>query len=100
MLWGSWGGKPLHQAYATYLCSSFPTFHVLILFLAFVWVVYCLGVGVGVSGLSELMPEELKRGPIVRLGRPYRDVWAEESYIEALEERARDADGLQQQVTT
>lgn len=34
------------------------------------------------------MCEELKLGPIVPLGRPYMDVWFEESYTESLEQRS------------
>ena len=50
----------------------------------------------GAKGLDLLMPPDLRRGPIVRLGRPYRDVWAEESFIESLEQRARDWERPQQ----
>lgn len=41
------------------------------------------------------MCEELKLGPIVTLGRPYTDVWMEESYTESLEQRSlhRERDG-------
>lgn len=35
----------------------------------------------------------------MRLGRPYRDVWAEESFIENLEQRAREWDRPQQVIT-
>lgn len=45
--------------------------------------------------LEEETCEELKLGPIVPLGRPYTDVWMEESYTESLEQRAlyRERDG-------
>lgn len=41
------------------------------------------------------MCDELKLGPIVPLGRPYMDVWMEESYTESLEQRSlyRERDG-------
>ena len=46
------------------------------------------------------MCDELKLGPIVTLGRPYADVWAEESYTESLERRRpHDRDGYHHQVS-
>eukprot|EP00903_Cladosiphon_okamuranus_P017583 g16196.t1 len=47
------------------------------------------------AALEEEMCEELKLGPIIPLGRPYMDVWMEESYTESLEQRSlyRDRDG-------
>lgn len=46
------------------------------------------------AALEEEMDDELKLGPIVTLGRPYMDVWAEESYTESLEQRRlHDRDG-------